>query len=295
MSQPAIQEAIHLLFSGQDLTEAQADAAMSEIMLGEATPLRLAPSGPRCESRAKLSRKSGCAAPMRRSAVPVASNVGDTPLVDVVGTGGDGAEVQHQHDHGFRAGRRGMRGQTRQSLQSPRRQRRCARGARRGAAAHAGPGRRVHREIGIAFLSRLPITRPCVMPSAAPRDRRPHHLQHPRPLTNPALTTHQLIGVYAEELTGSWRTRSRTWQQGRLRRLRPLRNRRRSGRVDHHRHKPHNPPTQRRGHHARLLDPAELGFERTLADLQGGEAQTNALIARPSPVSWPDRSVTWCS
>ncbi len=112
MSQPAIQEAIHLLFSGQDLTEAQADAAMSEIMLGEATPAHQL-SWPRCESRAKPSRKSLASQPMRRSAVPVKPNVGDTPLVDVVGTGGDGTQKhQHQHDHGFRAGRRGMRTNT---------------------------------------------------------------------------------------------------------------------------------------------------------------------------------------
>ena len=68
-----------------------------------------------------------------------------------------------------------------------------------------------------------------------------------------------------------------TWQ-GRLR-LHDHYEARRCGRVDHHRHKPHNPP-QRRGHH-QDFDPAELGFERApLADLQGGEAQTNAAIAR---------------
>ena len=174
MSQPAIQEAIHLLFSGQDLTEAQADAAMSEIMLGEATPAQIGAFLAALRIKGETVEEiTGCAAAMRRSAVR-----------------------QHQRRRWRRrkkasstitafAGRRGMRGQTRQS--SHLRRRRCAR-ALGGAAAHARPGRRVHRGIGIAFLFAC-LTRPCV--SIPPRTyRRPHHLQHPRPLTNPP-TTHQ--------------------------------------------------------------------------------------------------------
>ncbi|MCB0184197.1 MAG: anthranilate phosphoribosyltransferase, partial [Caldilineaceae bacterium] len=41
MSQSAIQQAIHQLFEGQSLTVADADAAMSQIMAGEATEAQI--------------------------------------------------------------------------------------------------------------------------------------------------------------------------------------------------------------------------------------------------------------
>ncbi len=41
MTQTAIQQAIHRLFVGENLTSAQADAAMTEIMQGEATAAQI--------------------------------------------------------------------------------------------------------------------------------------------------------------------------------------------------------------------------------------------------------------
>ena len=93
MSLTDVQTAIHILLDGQDLSESQADAAMTEIMSGEATPAQigafLAALRTKGETVAEI---TGCAAAMRRSAVQVRPDLGDTPLLDIVGTGGDGTK-----------------------------------------------------------------------------------------------------------------------------------------------------------------------------------------------------------
>ncbi len=285
MSQPAIQEAIHLLFSGQDLTEAQADAAMSEIMLGEATPAQIGAFLAALRIKGETVEEiTGCAASMRRSAVPVKPNVGDTPLVDVVGTGGDGTQKfnistitafvlagagMRVAKHGNRSNRRAGSADVLEAL---------------GAALPLTPDQAAEciEEIGIAFLF-APAYHPAMRYAIGPRREIAARtiFNILGPLTNPAPTTHQLIGVYAEELTelmahtlqnmgskaayvvyGHYETGAgldelTTTGTSRITRL-------------------HN------GEVTTLdFDPAELGFERaTLADLQGGEAQTNAAIAR---------------
>jgi anthranilate phosphoribosyltransferase len=94
MSQSAIQQAIHHLFGRQDLTIEQADAAMTEIMQGEATPAQigafLAALRMKGETVAEI---TGCARAMKRSAVPVRPAIGDAMLVDTCGTGGDGTHT----------------------------------------------------------------------------------------------------------------------------------------------------------------------------------------------------------
>src|SRR5262245_57269428 len=91
MSANAIQDAIHLLFSGSSLTTEQADAAMTQIMQGEATQAQigafLAALRMKGETVAEI---TGCASSMRRNAVQVRPDIGDVPLYDMVGTGGDG-------------------------------------------------------------------------------------------------------------------------------------------------------------------------------------------------------------
>ncbi|MBX3012280.1 MAG: anthranilate phosphoribosyltransferase [Caldilineaceae bacterium] len=90
MSQSAIQQAIHLLFERQNLTAAQADAAMTEIMGGEATPAQIGAFLAALRMKGEtVDEITGCASAMKRSAIQVRPNIGDIPLVDVVGTGGD--------------------------------------------------------------------------------------------------------------------------------------------------------------------------------------------------------------
>lgn len=88
---PATFAAIRILFNGDDLSADQADAAMMEIMRGEATQAQigafLAALRVKGETVAEI---TGCARAMRRNAVRVTPNIGDEPLLDVVGTGGDG-------------------------------------------------------------------------------------------------------------------------------------------------------------------------------------------------------------
>ena len=91
MTQSAIQQAIHLLFSGENLTNEQADAAMSEIMRGEATQAQIGAFLAALRIKGETVEEiTGCATAMRRSAVQVRPNIGDVILLDVVGTGGDG-------------------------------------------------------------------------------------------------------------------------------------------------------------------------------------------------------------
>ena len=90
MSQTAIQQAIHLLFAHQDLSADQADAAMTEIMHGEATPAQIGAFLAALRMKGEtVDEITGCARAMKRSAVQVRPAIGDAMLVDVVGTGGD--------------------------------------------------------------------------------------------------------------------------------------------------------------------------------------------------------------
>jgi anthranilate synthase/phosphoribosyltransferase len=87
----SIQEAIAKAMDGQDLTEIEAEAAMTQIMEGQATPAQIGAflTALRMKGEA-VSEIAGCARAMRRSAVPVRPKRAKT-LVDTCGTGGDGA------------------------------------------------------------------------------------------------------------------------------------------------------------------------------------------------------------
>ncbi len=87
-----IQEAIGLLLAGEDLDRAQARAVMGEIMSGEATPAQI--GGFLVALRAKgetVDEITGCAEAMREHVVRIHPTRDD--VVDVVGTGGDGART----------------------------------------------------------------------------------------------------------------------------------------------------------------------------------------------------------
>src|SRR5262245_52886566 len=87
-----IQPAIHKLLDRHDLTRAEAREVMSEIMGGQATPAQI--SGFLVALRAKgetAEEIAGCAEAMRELVLAVQPSRHD--VVDVVGTGGDGART----------------------------------------------------------------------------------------------------------------------------------------------------------------------------------------------------------
>jgi anthranilate phosphoribosyltransferase len=87
-----IQAAIQKLLDGHDLGRAEAREVMGEIMAGEATPAQI--SGFLVALRAKgetADEIAGCAEAMREHVVQVRPSRSD--VVDVVGTGGDGART----------------------------------------------------------------------------------------------------------------------------------------------------------------------------------------------------------
>ena len=87
-----IQAAIQTLLDGHDLTRDDAREVMGEIMGGEATPAQI--SGFLVALRAKgetADEIAGCAEAMRAHVLPVRTTRED--VVDVVGTGGDGART----------------------------------------------------------------------------------------------------------------------------------------------------------------------------------------------------------
>ncbi len=88
----SISEALRLLVEGRDLTEQQAAAAMDAVMSGEATPAQVA--GFLIALRMKgetVAEITGCARTMRAHAVRIRPR--RAPLVDIVGTGGDGSDT----------------------------------------------------------------------------------------------------------------------------------------------------------------------------------------------------------
>lgn len=88
----SINEAIRRLVDNEHLTEEQAEAAMDVVMSGEATPPQIA--GFLIALRMKgetVSEITGCARTMRRRAVAIHPK--RQPLIDIVGTGGDGCDT----------------------------------------------------------------------------------------------------------------------------------------------------------------------------------------------------------
>ncbi len=285
MSQAAIQEAIHLLFAGESLRTEQADAAMTEIMQGEASPAQIGAFLAALRIKGEtVDEISGCAAAMRRSAVAVRPAAHDAPLLDVVGTGGDGTQKfnistitafvvagagQRVAKHGNRSNRRAGSADVLEAL---------------GAALPLTPEQAAEciEEIGIAFLF-APAYHPAMRYAIGPRREIAARtiFNILGPLTNPAPTTHQLIGVYAEALTdlmahalqnmgstAAYVVHGRADAGAGLDELTTTG----TNRIAH----------LRRGEVVSFdFDPAEMGFARaTLIDLQGGDAEANAAIAR---------------
>lgn len=199
-----IKEAIAKLVEGHDLTEAEAEAAMTEIMQGEATPAQI--GGFLTALRMKgetVAEVTGCARAMRRSATPVRPRCNG--LVDTAGTGGDRAGTFNISTtaafvvagHGAPVAKHGNR-----SISS-----RCGSADLLQAlgvnlSLNAEQVAACIDEVGIGFLF-APVFHPAMKHAIGPRRelgmRTIFNLLGP--LTNPAGARCQLIGVYDGSLT----------------------------------------------------------------------------------------------
>jgi anthranilate phosphoribosyltransferase len=87
-----IQRSVSRLLDGHDLTRDEARAAMNEIMAGEATPAQIAGFLVALRAKSETADEiAGCAEAMREHVLRVRPQRRD--LVDIVGTGGDGANT----------------------------------------------------------------------------------------------------------------------------------------------------------------------------------------------------------
>lgn len=282
MSQTAIQQAIHHLFTKQDMTVAQADAAMSEIMAGEATPAQIGAFLAALRMKGEtVDEITGCAQAMKRSAIPVRPAIGDAMLVDTCGTGGDGAHTFNISTatafvvagHGVKVAKHGNRSVSSQ----------CG-----SADVLMALGANIHltaeqaseciEEVGIAFLF-APVYHPAMKHAIGPRRellaRTIFNILGP--LTNPANATHQVIGVYDASLTepmaqvlGNMGSRAAFVVHG-------------ADGLDELSVTGANRVTHLDGGKVKsfVLDPTELGFApATVAELAGGDANTNAALVR---------------
>ena len=282
MAQSAIQQAIHLLFDRQPLTTAQADAAMTEIMNGEATAAQIGAFLAALRMKGETVEEiTGCASAMKRSAVQVRPNIGDAMLVDVVGTGGD---MSHTFNisttaafvvagHGVKVAKHGNRSV---SSRSGAADVLMALGANIQLSAEQAA--ECIEEVGFTFLFAV-VYHPAMKYAIGPRRELAARTVFNilGPLTTPANATILHIGVYDPALTepmatvlGQMGARAAFVVHGadRLDELSVTG----TNRISHWHKGAVNTFT---------LDPTDLGLKRaTLADLRGGEAEENAAITR---------------
>jgi len=278
------QHAIHKLFNHQDLSASEADAAMSEIMQGEASEALIGAFLAALRMKGEtVDEITGCATAMKRSAVQVTPKLDGAPLLDVVGTGGDGTQKFNISTiaafviagagakvakHGNRSNRRAGSADVLEAL---------------GARLQTTPAQASEciEEVGLAFLfapSYHPAMRYAIGPRRELKERTIFNILGP--LTNPASPTNMLVGVFSPELTETMAA-----VLGRMGR--------RAAYVVHGYYEtgagldeltttgPSRISHLKDGQVTTFeLDPAELGFARsTLQDLQGGDADHNAQIA----------------
>lgn len=294
-----IQDALAKLFDHEDLSIAEADGAMSQIMHGEAGDALIGAFLAALRMKGEtVDEITGCAEAMKRSAVQVRADLGDTPLIDVVGTGGDGtykfnistiaafviagagAKVAK---HGNRSNRRAGSADVLEAL---------------GARLQTTPEQAVRciDETGIVFLfapAYHPAMRFAIGPRREMKERTIFNILGP--LTNPASPTNVLVGVFSPDLTetmaqvlGNMGRRAAYVVHGYYETGAGLDELTTTG-----------PSRISRLHDGMVtafdFDPAELGFARaTLADLQGGDAAENAAIVRgilDGSITGPKRDV----
>ena len=201
-----IHEALETVFAGQDLSADAADAAMTQIMGGEATDAQigafLAALRQKGESVAEI---TGCARAMKRVAVQVRPNLNSQRLLDTCGTGGDQTGTFNisttvafvAAGAGEKVAKHGNRSASSQ----------CGSAdvlEELGVKLDLGPEQVAEciEEVGIGFLF-APLYHPAMRYAIGPRrelaTRTVFNILGP--LTNPANATHQVIGVPSPGLT----------------------------------------------------------------------------------------------
>ena len=190
----------------QDLTSSEAESAMEIIMTGQATPAQIGSYLTALRMKGEtVAEITGSARAMRIQAGHIPLEPDGNPLVDTAGTGGDGA-------HTFNIS-------TTAAFIIAGTGRRVAKHGNRAASSRCGSAdvlgslgvnldltpdqvAECIRKVGIGFLF-APKFHPAMRHAIGPRreigQRTIFNLLGP--LTNPAGATHQLIGVYAPELT----------------------------------------------------------------------------------------------
>lgn len=285
MTANAVQEAIHVLFGGSDLTAEQADAAMTQIMQGEATQAQIGAFLAALRMKGEtVPEITGCASAMRRNAVQVRPQIGDEPLFDMVGTGGDGTYKfnistiaafvvagtgKKVAKHGNRSNKRAGSADVLEALGVTLK-------------LTAEQAQECIEDVGFVFLF-APAYHPAMRHAIGPRSeiaaRTVFNILGP--LTNPAPVTHNLVGVYNVDLTevmarvlGEMGSRAAYVIHGYYETGTGLDELTTTG--------PSHISHLRNGEISTFkFEPTELGFARaTLEDLQGADAATNASIAR---------------
>lgn len=279
-----IQQAIEQLFNGEHLRAEQADAAMTQIMTGEATPAQIGAFLAALRMNGEtVDEITGCAQAMKRSAVQVSPELGEADLLDTCGTGGDGTHKFNISTiaafiiagsgvkvakHGNRSNRRAGSADVLEALGV-------------NLELNAEQAAECIHDVGIAFLF-APLYHPAMRYAIGPRRELATRtiFNFLGPLTNPASPTSQMVGVYSAELTetmaqvlSNMGTRSAYVVHGLYETGSGLDELTTTGvnRISHLRNGTVT-TTQ--------FDAQELGMQRaTLADLQGGDAAENAAIA----------------
>jgi len=206
MTATAIQQAIHHLFAGQNLTAAEADAAMTQIMEGEATPAQIGAFLAALRMKGEtVDEITGCARAMKRSAVQVRPAIGDAMLVDVVGTGGDSIGTFNISTtaafvvagHGVKVAKHGNRAVSSRSGSADVL---AALGVNLQLSAEQAA--ECIEEVGLAFLF-APSFHPAMRHAIGPRRELAARtiFNILGPLTNPAGATNLLVGVFDPSLT----------------------------------------------------------------------------------------------
>jgi anthranilate phosphoribosyltransferase len=300
MSQTPIHHALETLFAGKSLTAQEADDSMNQIMQGEATAAQIGAFLAALRLKGETVEEiTGCARAMKRSAVQVRPNIGDVPLLDTCGTGGDQTGTFNISTtvafvvagYGVKVAKHGNR-----SASS-----KCGSAdvlEALGVNLNLGPEQVAAciEEVGIGFLF-APLYHPAMRHAIGARrelaTRTVFNILGP--LTNPANATNQVIGVPSPALTepmaqvlGQMGSKAAFVVHGTTN----------DGRgVDELTTTGPNRVSHLHGGEVRTfqLDATELGLERaTLDDLLGGDAAENAAILRgilDGSISGPKRDV----
>jgi len=275
-----IQQGLARLLDGHDLSRGQARATMEEIMAGEATQAQIAGFLVALKVKGETADEiAGCAEAMREHVLRV--NPARTDLVDVVGTGGDGANTYNIS--------------TAAALVTAAAGAAVAKHGNRSASSQTGaadvlealgfrldlPPERIERsidELGFGFLfaqAHHPAMRHAAPVRRELATRTVFNVLGP--LTNPAGARALVLGVYAPELV---RTLADALVQLDVRRAYVVHG---AGGIDEL--SPCGPNLVCEVHAGRIreyeLDPLELGVERCDPDeLRGGDPQANAAALR---------------